>query len=53
MPLLVHHVGIALQGMSCVYPRGKVGATEVTEHSLAHLDRRQMLNDDVVDMFAK
>lgn len=51
--LLVHQVGIALQGMSCVYPQGKVRAIELTELSLAHLDKGQMLNDDIVDMFAR
>lgn len=51
--LLVHQVGIVLQGMKCVYPLGrKLGATEVTEMGLACLDSGEMLRDEIVDMFA-
>lgn len=51
--LLGNQVGIAFQGMKCVYPPGrKLGAIEVTEWGLACLDDGQMLRDDIVGVFA-
>lgn len=51
--LHVHQAGVAVQGMRCLYPLGRMlGAIEVTESSLTCLDDGKMLNDEIMDMFA-
>ena len=43
-----------LQDVRCVFPpHRKADAIEMTEHDLAKLDDREMLNDTVIDFMIK